>query len=320
MLIINDDIVKNRKLIKSILTVFCSAFFYMHVIAGGNVPGGNKVIIGKMGIKDQRISAEWKAAITSRMSKDRIDSFARIERKLTGEETEWEKLIASKLIEWNNYRDSLAIPFQNIILPDTIFVLLGFLGDDDAFTFEKQTLCLDLTALHKVYGKAGTEENSNRINRIFAHEYTHLLHKEWAGKTGYISKTFMDEILWECLYEGIGMYRSLNPQWLPVNNTLPAITQTALNELYPVFTERIVTIKKSVALTDIEKQKLNANLSRGNVNKKWGAFPVAIWLFWEANGDEKKLVKWIDKGPQAVIELAKKYLPADNKNKLSTVF
>ncbi|HEU5164738.1 MAG TPA: hypothetical protein VFU29_04320 [Chitinophagaceae bacterium] len=311
---------KNRRLIKRILKIFCAAFFYMQVHAGGNAAEGTRVIIVKVGIENQRISAEWEAAITSRMDKDRIDSFAKIKRKLTDEEAEWEKLIASKLTEWNNYRDSLTVPFQNIMLPDTIFVLLGFLGDDDAFTFEKQTLCLDLTALYRVYGKAGIEENSSRINRIFAHEYTHLLHKEWARKTGYISKTFMDEILWECLYEGIGMYRSLNPRWLPVNDTLPTVTQTALNELYPVFTERMVTIKKNVALSDIEKQRLNANLSRGNVNKKWGALPVAIWLSCEANGDEKKLVKWIDKGPQAVIELAKKYLPADNKKKFSAVF
>lgn len=292
----------------------------MHLHATGNVSGGNKVIVVKMGIKAEKISDEWKAAISGRMSKDLIDSFARIQRKLTDEEIEWKKMIASKVIKWNNYRDSLAVPFQNIILPDTIFVLLGFLGDDDGFTFEKQTLCMDLTALYRVYGKADIEENSSRINRIFAHEYTHLLHKEWARKTGYSTKTFMDEILWECLYEGIGMYRSLNPRWLPANDTVPAVTRSALDELYPIFTERMITIKKSAALSDSEKQKLHANLSRGSVNKKWGAFPVAIWLSWEANGNEKNLVKWINNGPQAVIELAKKYLIGSNKDNFLTVF
>jgi hypothetical protein len=282
--------------------------------------GDGRIIIVKMGIAGQRISEEWKAALRNRMSKEQIDSMGDIQRKLTTEETEWKDLIVSKTDEWNSYRDSLAVPFQKVILSDTICVMLGFLGDDDAFTFEKQTLCLDITALTRVYGKAGLDENTSRINRIFAHEYTHLLHKEWARKAGYSTKTFLDEILWECLYEGIGMYRSLNPRWLPVNDTLPTLTQSALRELYPVFTERMITIKKNNSLSDSEKQRLHANLSRGTVDKKWGALPVAIWLSLEAKRGEKQLVKWIDKGPVAVMELAKKYLPADNKDKLSEVF
>src|SRR4030095_13289514 len=199
-------------------------------------------------------------------------------------------------------------------------VMVGFLCGEYAFTFEKQTVCLDLTALSRVYGKAGLDENGSRINRIFAHEYTHLLHKEWARKAGYNPKTFLDEILWECLYEGIGMYRSLNPGWFPQGDTLPTATQSALRTLYPVFTDRVIAIKKNSSLSDSEKQRLHANLSRGTVDKKWGAFPVAIWLSLEVKGDEKHLAKWIDKGPIAVIELAKKYLPADDKDKLSELF
>jgi len=309
-----------RLFMQIIFLVFFFAISCLRSYAGRYPTTHSRIIIVKMGIAGESISDEWRAALRSRMSKEEIDSMGHVKRKLTTEETEWKDLIVSKTAEWNSYRDSLAVPFHRIILPDTIYVMLGFLGDDDAFTFEKQTVCLDLTALSRVYGKAGLEENSSRINRIFAHEYTHLLHKEWARKAGYNPKTFLDEIMWECLYEGIGMYRSLKPRWLPISDTLPTATQSALRTLYPVFTDRMIAVKKNNSLSDNEKQKLHANLSRGTVDKKWGAFPVAIWLSLEAKGDEKHLAKWIDKGPIAVIELAKKYLPADDKDKLSKVF
>lgn len=302
-----------------IFLIFCLAFSYPRLQAS-RYPGDGRIIIVKMGIEAQQISREWRAALYNRMNKEEIDSMGGLKRELTTEESEWRNLIVSKAAEWNSYRDSLVIPFQGIILPDTVYVMLGFLGNDDAFTFEKHTVCLDLTALSRVYGKAGVGDNSSKISRIFAHEYTHLLHKEWARKTAYHSRTFLDDILWECLYEGFGMYRSLNPQWLPANDTLRPLTQAALQQLYPIFTERIITIKKNDSLSDIEKRRLHDNLSRGPVNKKWGAFPVAIWLSLEAKGDERKLIKWIDKGPMAVIELAKKYLPAVDQDKLSEVF
>ena len=300
--------------------ILCFVSSYLQLAASVDPVIGNKVIIIKPGIKDQRISDEWKAALRGRMSGASIDSMAAIKRQLKNEEAEWRDLIISKAAEWNSYRDSLAIPFRNIRLPDTIYVMLGFLGVDDGFTFEQQTVCLDITALSNVYGEAGLDENESRISRIYAHEYTHLLHKEWARKTGYATKTFLDEILWECLYEGIGMYRSLNPRWIPLNDSLPAITRSALDELYPVFTERLITIKQNDLLSDAEKRKLQANLSRGVVSKKWGALPVAIWLSLEAKGDETRLTKWIDTGPFAVIELAKKYLPIDNREKFSSLY
>jgi hypothetical protein len=82
----------------------------------------------------------------------------------------------------------------------------------------------------------------------------------------------------------------------------------------------MITIKQNSSLSESEKKTLQANLSRGAVNEKWGALPVAIWLLSEARGDEKQLVKWIDQGPQAVIELARKYLPTEHKNNFAAVF
>lgn len=266
------------------------------------------------------MAEEWKNALSNRMSRERLDSFARLQRTLTNEELAWKELIISKAVTWNTLKDSLAIPFTSVEISDTIYILTGFRGNDDGFTYGYQTVCLDLTALHNAYEHADLAENNNRIDRIFAHEYTHLLHKLWAKNKGLKLETFKDSILWECLYEGIGMYRSLNPKWMPVNGKLPTLTKTTLENLYPLFVDRLTAIETTKVLTTEEKERLNKNLSRGQVNQKWGAFPIAIWLALEANGDDKKLQAWINKGPASVILLAKKYLSGSHEQKFSGTF
>jgi hypothetical protein len=284
-------------------------FFFLFFLLIATIGNAQDVIIIKPGIIDDRLSPEWKEALITRMPKEAIDSFGAIRRKLTVEELAWQRLIASKLPAWNQYRDSLDAPFPSQTLHDTIYVMPGYLGNDDGFTFGPQIVCIDLTALYRAYGAATLEENDSRIDRIFAHEYTHLLHKAWARDNKPELRTFKDSILWECLYEGLGMYRSLNQRWLPVNGILPAATTKVLEELYPVFTERMIRIHTAKDLSAMEKESLNTNLSRGPVQKKWGAFTVAIWLVLETGGDPQKLAECINAGPATVIRLAKKYLP-----------
>ena len=304
--------------------IFAGNFFAVTIPCYAKERNDKTAIVVRMAIAGEKLTAEWKDALRGRMDKQRIDSFAGLQRPLSAEEDAWKKMIVSKAATWNTYRDSLAVLFENIILPDTITVLLGYLGDDDGFTYIDRTVCLDLTALYRAYGKTDVPENNSRIDRIFAHEYTHLLHKNWKianwATTSNPPVIFKDSILWECWYEGIGMYRSLNPKWLPAGDSLPSVTTLALTELYPIFTERITTIEANPDLTNEEKIKLNANLSRGPVNKKWGAFPVAIWLALEAKGNDKKLLYWIKRGPHSVIELATKYITPVYREKLNRYF
>lgn len=291
-----------------LLSVFSFIIFVIAAQQPARV-GNTKTIIIKSGVESNYLSPEWKMALTVRMSQEKIDSFAAVRRSLTTDEIKWKELIHLKAVHWNSLRDSLAVPFNNLLLADTVFVLTGFLGNDDGFTWNNNTVCFDVTALNNVYGDAAAQENNERIDRIFAHEYTHLLHKRWAAKVNYRPASFKEEILWECWYEGMGMYRSLTAKWKPVNGIIPAQTQESLHELYPLFAEKMRTLKFNPVLTENEKMAVRKGLSRGPVNKKWGAFPVAIWLLLEADGDDRKLVKWIDMGPDAVLILAKKYLP-----------
>ena len=221
----------------------------------------------------------------------------------------WRRGLQGKAALWNELRDSLQKPFGQARLADTIFLWAGLHGNDDGFTFGGNILCLDLTALRRNFGRASQQVNKERIDRIFAHEYTHLLHKAWATEHGLQLRNFRDSVLWECLYEGMGMFRSLSPRWLPLKGQLPDTTVHTMTNLIPLFVEHIGAVGSERDLPEDKKASIFRNLSRGSVPQKWGALPVAIWLSLEAAQDERRLQFWIDKGPEGIIELARKYLP-----------
>ena len=267
----------------------------------------------KVGITSNKISNEWKEALTKRKSSTVLDSLSSVVKEITKEEQEWINLIQSKTNKWNAIRDSIKVPFKNITLNDTITVLLGYQGGDDAFTPNSKTICLDVNTMHREYGSATKPVNDNRIDRIFAHEFTHLLHKQWAIKNNLEIKRFKDQILWECVTEGFGMYRSMSSKWFPVGDSLSTTAEKTFQNLYPIFAEKISKVVTNSNLTKEEENALHANLSRGSMKRKWGALPVAVWLALEAKGNDENLVKWVNKGPDAIILLAEKYLTGESK-------
>ena len=278
------------------------------------------IIISKLCITNDKISKDWSNALSTRMPKAKLDSVSAFKKLITTEEKKWIELIESKTIKWNKFKDSIEIPFNNCHLQDTIYVFMGYSGVDDGFTYRNNTLCFDITALQTNFGSAILPENNDRIDRLFSHELTHLIHKEWAHKNKLILRTFKDSVLWECIYEGFGMYRSLSNKWLPQNGVLPEITKNAMAELSPIFVDRLVEIETSTFLPENEKNRIVANLSRGTVSKKWGAFTIAIWLALDAKGDDRNLIYWTDNGLNSVILLAQKYLTGSNKSKFENVF
>lgn len=262
-------------------------------------------------IENNKISADWKNALATRQSQQYLDSLSGVIRELTKEESDWYQLITSRTQRWAQLRDSLKVPFGNLYIHDTTHIFLGYQGSDDGFTYGYQTICFDLTALHGEYGSATDSINTDRIDRLFAHEYTHLLSKEWARQNGLKLDNFRDSILWECMYEGLGMYRSMSAKWFPEKDSLSPAAIEAFENLYPTFSERMSIILSIPELSENHKARLHKNLSRGSMTQKWGALPVAVWIALEAKGNDKNLEKWINKGPDAVVPLALKYLPPE---------
>jgi len=274
----------------------------------------------KLGFKDNMISPIWIDALKTRQSEEYLDSIQQITRPLSKGENEWKEIIESRLEYWSSIKDSIKVPFGTTFINDTTYVLLGYTGYDDGFTYKYKTVCFDITALNREYGSANDSINTNRMDRIFAHEYTHLLHKEWAKQNDLKLETYKDSILWECFYEGLGVYRSMSKKWFPVDDSLSKTSEETFKTLYPIFTDRLIIIDSSALLSKQDKIKLHKNLSRGSMKKKWGALPVGVWLALEANGNHKNLRKWVDEGPNAIIPLAKKYLTGSDETKFLEYF
>jgi len=306
------------KAIRFLTFLLLTLSFHSRGLCAGDQSGDTLIVT--IGVKGNELTRDWINAVATRMSKHRLDSLTALRRKPTTEELEWIDLIQAKASHWNSFRDSLESAFVDSHVPERIYVLLGFAGGDDAFTYQFNTVCFDLAALQQVYGAAEWAENSERMDRLFSHEFTHLIHKEWAKKNKWLLPTFKDSVLWECFYEGMGMYRSLSRKWLPAGGQLPLNTAQALEALYPEFVEHLTKVNDKHQLSTRERYAVIANLSRGQIDKKWGAFTVAIWLAMVANGDEANLIPLTQIGSEAVILLAKKYLPPELRKRFNKSF
>ncbi|WP_421889457.1 hypothetical protein [Marinoscillum sp.] len=284
--------------------------------------------IVKLAIKDQKVSSEWIEALRTRESGAYLDSLADSTRPISEEELAWYKLIASIAGDLNLIRDSLNVPFNDIAIADTIYILLGYHGSDDGFTYQNQTICFDLTALYDNYGSAHDITNGDRMMRLMSHEFTHLLAKKWMKKNKYevpknhfaADTAFRKHILWEMWYEGFGVYRSMSSKWFPKGDSLSPATQKVLGELSPVFVEKVLLMDTTKVLTTDQKRWIQENVSDGPFRQKYAALPIGIWLALEARGNDENLSEWVNRGPDGILGLAKKHLTGEHKKKFDEVF
>lgn len=259
------------------------------------------------------ITGEWKEAIHNRHTEESLQAVASTERNITEQESEWMRLVNENVQVWKGMVDSLRIPFKDISPPDTVVILLGHQGGNDAFVFAPSTICFDLSQLQAEYGNAMGEGNRERLNRFFAHEFTHVLHKSWARKNHLQLRTPFELALWECLTEGLGNYRSLFSRWVNEEGELTDHALSTLSKLQPIFVERLSALEHASAN---EATPLLQGLSMGRFDEKWGALTVALWLVRETQWNDRNLGKWVEKGPYGVLELGRIHLPEELQGKM----
>ena len=157
-------------------------------------------------------------------------------------------------------------------------------------------------------------KNQNRIRRILSHEYTHLLTIRRLKKHPEKRGTPLERALFSTWFEGLGNYYSLSSKWYTPDKTLSKKAAELLNDLAPVFVDRIIKLSKTS--DNAEEIKLRKGLSAGPFQQKWGAVTTALWLMKDTQCNNLKLKKWIEAGPAGVLLLAEKYLPNHLKEKL----
>lgn len=308
-------------MLRRMLAILCLTAGVLFLTAGGATGGWQRSqtislpqLIVQLGITQAGMATPaWREAIHARHTEEALSKIMATPRRFSPEETLWADLIRQKAVNWPAHIDSLRIPFSNILPPDTLIILLGNQGGEDAFLSPALSICFDLNKLYRQYGPASDKVNHDRIDRFFAHEVTHVLHKIWRHERGLEFNSPFDYALWECLTEGLGNYRSLSGKWLRENGELSQHAQETLQRLQPVFVERISALRHA---RETEAAALLAGLSSGAFDQKWGALTVALWLAQEARGDDRNLRKWVEAGPNGVLTLARHYLPEELKIRL----
>jgi hypothetical protein len=300
-----------RLIVYSLIVLFVFATSHAGAQSTFNSSSGSVEV--KLGLEaGGAITDEWYLAIKDRIPKSDVDTIKATSKPLSDGERRWLDLIRRSAAGWSERRDMLHVPFAGIQLPEKIYILVGNQIGDDGFTFRNDTVCVDVGAMEKNYGDAGAEENRQRLIRLLDHEYTHLVHHEWIRRNPISLKTPLYRALRDLIVEGVGNYRSLSSKWIDPRGNLTKLAKDTLRELQPIFVDRLNRL--STADESVESE-LRKGLSRGPFNKKWGALTVALWLAQEAKGDDRKLARWIEKGPRGIIEMANRRLPKELKKK-----
>ena len=249
---------------------------------------------------------QWLAMLRKRLSPAEYDSVARLRKLRTVGEQAWAALIQSRIASWEREIPALAAPFHPVSPPGRVLIVLGNRDGGDAFTHDPTTIGFDLAELAANYGVADQPQNPALIDRLFRHEFTHLLQKAWLPTHPWLADSPLRAALLDIWLEGLGNYYSLSERWRGEDGRRPEAAQRALASLEPRFVTRLAAL----ACADPDKAgALLAGSSSGPLDRKWGAMPAALWLEEDQEASPMALRNFIVAGPAGVWALADRHLP-----------
>jgi hypothetical protein len=289
----------------------------MALIAGASASAaraGTERIQVELGVDGQGVATPtWLELLGRRLPAATVAEAGALVRPLTVEERAWEVLIRARVPAWIEQAPAVAALFAPTAPPPQIRIVLGNRAGEDAFTHDPVTVGFDLAKLAALYGDARSEENRDRIDRIFLHEYTHLMQKAWFPSHPQPMETPFERAEVEIWTEGQGNYRSLSAKWRAGRGVPSAAAREALARLEPRFVERMVAL---ACATPEEAKKLTADLSNGPFTEKWGALTAALWLEHETSADPDALRRFVQGGVAEVRALASRHLGRDQLARL----
>lgn len=254
--------------------------------------------------EDGTAGAIW-LDLVRRRRPEAVDDAARVRRPLDEKERAWAELIRSRAAEWPARLPPLVELFAPVHPPAAIRVVLGNRGAEDGFTHDPVTIGFDLSKLASLYGEAGSAENRDRIDRLFVHEYVHLLQKAWLPAHAQPQGTPFEWAEIETWTEGLGNFYSMSDRWRASAGAPSADARAALERLEPLFVERMEAL---ACATPEEAARLTADLSNGPFARKWGALTAALWLEQETSLDPRAARDFVQAGAAGIRELARRHL------------
>ena len=250
---------------------------------------------------------QWLAMLRKRLPAARYQAIVGLRKRFTGGERAWAELIRSRVAIWEGEIPALVKLFDPIHPPERALIVIGNRGGEDAFTHDPTTIGFDLAALELVYGNAGLRENAERVDRLFRHEYVHLLQKAWLLARPYPEDSPLRAAVAEIWAEGLGVHYSMSDRWRSAGGGHSEAAARALTRLEPRFVARLAAL---ACATPEQAEQLTAELSYAPFEQKWGALPAALWLEAEVGRSTEALRDFVVSGPDAVWAIAERQLPS----------
>ena len=216
------------------MTVWFATSLWLLVGSNGRPPMASLDL--RSGVeKTGSATREWKRAV----EEHRGSSLNWTTRPLTTDEVAWRDTIRARLVDWESRIPSLMLPFDGQRPIRKVRIVLGNQNGEDAFGVGGDTFYLDLAALSRTYGPAAAAGNRERLDRIFAHECTHVLQNRWEATHAFRVATPYDRALRQVWREGLGNMYSLSDEWVTSSGDLTPRAQNALEELAPILVDRL---------------------------------------------------------------------------------
>lgn len=257
---------------------------------------------------DGTATATWTEGIAVSIGREPAEELERESRPLTPGAVAWWEVLRTVEPEVAARAVELARPFGLPAFDATIAA--GNRGSSDAFAWGGRYIGINVEAFVEAYGPPD-EQARERMARIVAHEYVHLLTYAYYPEHRELRTTPYERALWTLFLEGLGDYVSVSSRWKPdeAGRDSPVAERT-LERLEPILVARLEAL---AAASADEEAELRAGISMGKFDEKWGSLPVALWLHAEARerGEFAALAAFIRAGPRGVLPLARRHAAAE---------
>ncbi len=265
---------------------------------------------------DGTSSPLWSEGIAIAIGEDAAEAFARESIPLSPHAKAWLGVLEEALPRIELRAAEVAALFD--VPTMNALVVVGNRGSSDAFAWVPDYIGINVQAFAETYGPPD-EEASDRMLRIVAHEYLHLLTYAFYPNHRELRQTPLDRALWTIYFEGIGDFVSVSRKWHPdEEGRYSPVAGDTLGRLEPIFVERL---EKLAAAGDIDEQALRANIAMGKFDHKWGSLSFALWLHSEVRrcGEAATLHAIIRMERDGVLPLALRYAAPEFKTRLGVL-
>lgn len=258
----------------------------------------------------------WTEGIAVAIGREAAEAFEREHRPLTAGASAWLKVLETALPRVAARAPELASLVGVEAFDATLAA--GNRGSSDGFGWVPRHIGINLEAFHETYGLPD-ESAIDRMTRIVAHEYVHLLTYARYPDHRKRRDTPLNRALWTIFFEGIGDYISVSKRWLPdPDGGYSTVTARTLRRLEPIFVERLEAL---VSATAEEEEALRRGIAMGKFDEKWGSLPLALWLHSEAvmQGEQETLRTMIRLERYGVLPLALQHAAPELRPRLEAL-